>query len=398
MRLADVGTGAVVRIRLPIAELDRVLGGGLVPGAMVLIAGEPGIGKSTLTLQAAAVLADSNPPVLYVSAEESVQQIKLRTERMGIASDGLYLLADTSLGAIVAHIEALSPGAVVVDSIQTVYAEDVPSAAGSVTQVRECTAQLMRLAKRTHLPIVLVGHVTKTGVVAGPRIMEHMVDTVLYLEGDRYHSYRLLRSTKNRFGPTNEVGVFEMRQEGLVEVPNPSAAFLAERLQGAPGSAVTVTMEGSRPLVVEIQALVSPTGADVPRRTANGLDFNRVLLLAAVLSRRLGLPIGGQDVFVNVVGGLKVYEPAADLAVASAIVSSVRGVPLPGDMVLLGEIGLSGELRSVGHIERRLGEAAKLGFKRAVLPDTQVRKGLDAHGLALSGARTVTGALESALS
>jgi DNA repair protein RadA/Sms len=397
MRLSDVAVDAVARIALGVQEFDRVLGGGVVPGSIVLIGGEPGIGKSTLLLQASSLLSAAVGPVLYVSGEESCQQIKLRSDRMGLAPETLHVLAETDLEAIVAEISRLAPRALVVDSIQTVYLDALGSGAGSVTQVRECAARLMHLAKGTHTPVFLVGHVTKTGDIAGPRVLEHMVDVVLYLEGDRFHAYRLLRCVKNRFGASHEVGVFEMRPDGLAEVPNPSAAFLAERLPGVPGSAVTVTLEGTRPILVEVQALVGPSGAQVPRRTANGVDPNRLLLLAAVLTRRLALPIGGQDVYVNVVGGLKVVEPAVDLAVAAAIASSARAVALPDDLVIFGEIGLSGELRSVGQVPRRLAEAAKLGYRRAVVPTTALRGGLDTHGLDVTGARTLAGALEAVL-
>lgn len=369
-RLSGIETQSARRRPLGMVEFDRVLGGGVVPGGLALVGGEPGIGKSTLLLQVSGLLAQCGGPVLYVSGEESAQQIKLRAERMGIAGEELFLLSETNLEAVLAEVASLRPSALVVDSIQTMYLDSVDSTAGSVTQVRECAARLMRLAKAEHVPVFLVGHVTKSGDIAGPRILEHMVDIVLYLEGDRFHSYRLLRSVKNRFGATNEVGVFEMRSEGLVEVADPSSAFLAERLSGVPGSAVTVTMEGSRPLLVEIQALVSPSGAQVPRRTANGVDFNRLLLLVAVLTRRQNLRLGDQDVFVNVVGGLKVTEPAVDLAVAAAIASSARGRALPEDLVVFGEIGLSGELRSVSQFDRRLAEAASLGYARALVPQT----------------------------
>ncbi|RIL08504.1 DNA repair protein RadA [bacterium] len=397
VRLRDVPTAPAGRRMLGLSELDRVLGGGVVPGSLVLLGGEPGIGKSTLVLQAASLLSTPSAPVLYVSGEESAEQVKLRAQRMGLDPDGLYLLAETNLDAILAEFEHLRPHAVVVDSIQTLYWDQATSTAGSVTQVRECAGQLMRLAKATHVPVFLVGHVTKAGDLAGPRVLEHMVDVVLYLEGDRFHSYRLLRGVKNRFGSTNEVGVFEMKGQGLVEIPNPSEAFLAERLKGAPGSAVTVTMEGSRPLLVEIQALASTAGQQVPpRRTANGVDLNRLLLLAAVLTKRYGLALGGQDLFVNVVGGLQVSEPAADLAVATAIASSMRGVPIADDLVIIGEIGLSGELRSVGHIERRLAEAAGLGFQRAIAPRAGLR-GVTAGGIAVQGMRTLGEALDAAL-
>ncbi len=388
-RLSEISTAEVERQSLPLGEWDRVLGGGVVPGSVVLIGGEPGIGKSTLILQVAALMAAQSAPVLYVSGEESVRQVKLRAERMGIRDDGLFLQAETSLDTVIQTVAELGPRALVVDSIQTMYLEDLASAAGTVSQVRECAARLMRVAKAAaHIPVFLVGHVTKAGDLAGPRVLEHMVDVVLYLEGDRYHSYRLLRGAKNRFGSTHEIGVFEMAGAGMLEVPNPSEAFLAERLTGVPGSAVTVTMEGSRPLLVEIQALVSQAG-QVPRRTANGFDFNRLLLLTAVLGKRLGVALGGQDVFVNVVGGLKLTEPAVDLAVALAIVSSARGLPIADDLAIVGEIGLSGEIRSAGHLERRLQEAAKLGFRRAVVPAASARRLPTVKGLTVLGARTL---------
>ncbi len=395
--LEEIGTEGVARLGMGISELDRVLGGGIVPGSLVLLGGEPGIGKSTLVLQAAARLAGEVGPVLYVSGEESAEQIKLRAQRMEMGTAGLYLLSETNLDAVLAEVERLSPRALVVDSIQTVYLDAVSSTAGSVSQVRECGNRLMRLAKQTHLPVILIGHVTKSGEIAGPRVLEHMVDVVLYLEGDRFHSHRLLRSVKNRHGNTHEVGVFEMRGRGLIEVPNPSEVFLAERLTGVAGSAVTVTMEGSRPLLVEIQALVTEASAQVPRRTANGVDFNRLILLTAVLTKRYGLPLGARDVFVNVVGGLKIGEPAIDLAVATAIASSAKNAEVPEEMAVLGEVGLSGELRSVAQIERRLGEARSLGFKRALLPATALRGDLDGQGLELLGARTLGQALDLAL-
>ena len=396
--LAEVDTQELARVRLPLDEVNRVLGGGVVPGGVALLGGEPGIGKSTLILQAAAMLAEQTPPVLYVSGEESAQQIKVRAERLGINASGLYLLSETNLDAILDEIDRIEPRAIVIDSIQTVHLDAVASAAGSVTQVRECGSRLARLAKARHLPVFLIGHVTKSGDLAGPRVLEHMVDIVLQLEGDRHHSYRLLRGIKNRFGSTHEVGVFEMRGRGMVEVPNPSAAFLAERLSGAPGSAVTVTLEGTRPLLVEVQALVSPTGGQgPPRRMANGIDLNRLLLLAAVLTRRLGLPLSNHDIFVNVVGGLRVGEPAIDLAVALAIVSSARGQAIDRDHVVFGEVGLSGEVRSVGHVERRLAEAAKLGFPRAVVPATGMPEDLTVRGMKARGVRTLGQAIDAVM-
>ncbi len=409
--LPDIPADGYERIPVPIGELSRVLGGGIVPGSVVLISGDPGIGKSTLLLQLCDALAGPSTgpghgpsagagrgPVLYVSGEESAAQIKLRAERMGIRSPDILVLAETHLESIAAQIEKLQPRLVVVDSVQSIYSDAIASGAGSVTQVRDCSAHLLRMAKAQTFPLFLVGHVTKEGAIAGPRVLEHMVDTVLYLEGERFHSFRLLRSAKNRFGSTNEVGVFEMAEKGLVEVRNPSEAFLAERIPNAPGSAIAVTMEGTRPILVEVQALTNPTAFSQPRRTANGIDFNRLLLIVAVLSKRARARLADQDVFVNVVGGLQVDEPAADLAVAAAIASSVRNRPVAADLALVGEVGLSGELRGVGQLPRRLNEAAKLGFTRVLVPMSVARK-LDRPpaGLEVLGARTLREALEMAL-
>ncbi len=397
-RLSEIPAEGFQRIEVPMPEFSRVLGGGIVPGSMILIGGDPGIGKTTLLLQVSALLARDGAPVLYVSGEESPQQIRMRADRLGLQADELYLLAETNLEAILLHAQNLKPGVLVVDSIQTVYTSDLDAMAGGVTQVRECAGRLMALAKGEGIPIFLVGHVTKAGNLAGPRVLEHMVDAVLYLEGERYHTYRLLRSVKNRFGSTNEVGVFEMTQQGMVEVTNPSAAFLAERMTAVPGSAVAIIQEGTRPLLVEVQALTSPTSFSVPRRTANGVDFNRLLLLSAVLSKRVGLPLGNQDIFVNVVGGMKIAEPAADLAIATAIASSQQGRPVLADLAVIGEIGLSGELRSVTQVEKRLREAAKLGFRRVLLPRSccrdEVTAGLE---LELIGVRSLGEALDAAL-
>ena len=397
--LSEIDTEDFRRLPVGMGELRRVLGGGIVPGMGVLVGGEPGIGKSTLLLQLAAEVADSVGPTLYVTGEESAQQVKLRAKRLGIHTPHLYLLAEIHLETILHHIEQMQPTLVVVDSIQAIYSDALPAAAGNVSQVRECAARLLRLTKTHHIPLFLVGHVTKEGTIAGPRVLEHMVDTVLYFEGERHHAYRILRAVKNRFGSTNEVGIFEMGEKGLEEVPNPSAAFLAERLPNAAGSAIAVTMEGTRPLLVEIQALTSTTSFSQPRRTANGIEFNRLLLLTAVLSKRVGLRLAEQDVFVNVVGGLRVEEPAADLAVAAAIASSVKNIPLPADTVFIGEIGLSGELRSVAHLPRRLQEAAQLGFARAVIPRTALRsRGHKApDGLDLIRVRTLAEALDTIL-
>ncbi|MBL7200885.1 MAG: DNA repair protein RadA [Anaerolineae bacterium] len=396
-RLVEVQADEVERIDVPLIEFSRVLGGGIVPGSLVLVGGDPGIGKSTLLLQVSALLADRGSTVLYVSGEESAQQIKMRARRLGLTPEALYVLTETNLLAIIDHMRQLQPLVMVVDSIQTVYLEELSSAAGSVSQVRECAAMLMRTAKAEGVSIFLVGHVTKAGAIAGPRVLEHIVDTVLYMEGDRFHSYRLLRSVKNRFGATSEVGVFEMKEEGLVQVTNPSAAFLEERLPNASGSAISVTMEGTRPIMVEIQALTSTTAFGLPRRTANGIDFNRLLLLVAVLSKRVGLHLSDQDVFVNVVGGLRVGEPAADLAVAVAIASSFRSKPVAADVVLVGEVGLSGELRSVGQVEARLSEASELGFKRCVLPRSLRRAIGDKAPLEVLAARSLAEAVDLAL-
>lgn len=365
------------RLALGLGEFDRVLGGGLVAGSLVLIGGDPGIGKSTLILQVAALAAQvSGRPVLYVSGEESARQVNMRARRLGLNGRGLYLLAETDLDAALAAADSLAPALLVVDSIQTVHSGALPQPAGSVVQLRQCALKLLQWAKGTGVPVVMVGHVTKEGELAGPKVLEHMVDVVLYLEGERFSSYRVLRGAKNRFGSVDEVGVFEMREEGMVEVGNPSQMFLAERAQDGIGSAVVPVMEGSRPLLVEVQALTSPTLAPAPRRTANGLDYNRLVLVAAVLSRRLGLPLANQDIIASVVGGLRVLEPAADLALALAIVSSQRDRPLAPDTVAVGEVGLSGELRSVPHLERRLLEAERLGFRRAVLPRSAAGRGL----------------------
>ena len=395
--LPTISADGFQRIPVPMKELNRVLGGGIVPGSVVLIGGDPGIGKSTLLLQVSSLLARQECPVLYVSGEESAQQIKMRADRLGISDDQLYVLSEINLEQIVGHIERLNPHLAVVDSIQSVYTEGLSSAAGGVSQVKECAATLLRLAKASGVPIFIVGHVTKAGAIAGPRVLEHIVDTVLYLEGDRFHAYRLLRSVKNRFGSTNEVGVFEMASQGLIEVANPSEAFLAERLPTAAGSAIAVTMEGTRPLLVEVQALASTTSFGLPRRTANGVDFNRLLLLVAVLSKRVGLRLSDQDVFVNVVGGLRVNEPAADLAVAVAIASSFRDVPVAADLTVVGEIGLSGELRTVSQLSRRLSEVAKLEFRRCLLPKG-ARQGKDIPpDIEVIGVRSVAEALEAAL-
>ncbi len=366
--LSQVTIDAAERFALPLTEFNRVLGGGLVPGSLMLIGGEPGIGKSTLLLQVAGLVAEARGKVVYVSGEETVRQTKLRSERLGISGEGLYLLAETNLEAILSQIEQLQPGLVIIDSIQTVYLSEVNAAPGSITQVRQCTLELMRWAKSGAVPVFITGHVTKEGAIAGPRVLEHIVDMVLYLEGEPFSAYRVLRCVKNRFGSTNEIGVFEMKEQGLIEVENPSQAFLSQRGSEAIGSVVVPVLEGSRPLLVEIQALTNPTSFGLPRRTANGVEFNRVLLITAVLSRRLGLKLGNQDIMVNVTGGLKIGEPAADLGIALAIVSSFRDAEVDPQLAIVGEVGLSGELRAVAQLDRRVNEAARLGFKRCLVP------------------------------
>lgn len=357
-----------------IQEFDRVLGGGVVAGSVILVGGDPGIGKSTLLLQAFAGLSRKTGRLLYVSGEESPQQIKMRAERLSIDSEKIILLPETSLEGILDAAIKIKPDAMVVDSIQTVFTQELMSAPGSVGQVRECAARLMLHAKRSQLPVFLVGHVTKDGSIAGPRVLEHIVDTVLYFEGDRGHSYRILRTMKNRFGSTNEIGIFEMSDAGLREVANPSELFLSERPQNVSGSTVVACLEGTRPLMVEIQALVSQTNFGMPRRTSIGVDFNRVNLLIAVLEKRAGLHLGGMDIFINIVGGLKIIEPAVDLGIIATIASSAREKPVEPRTCVFGEVGLSGEIRAVAQAEIRLKEAAKIGFERAIIPAGNAEK------------------------
>ncbi len=394
--LSEIEGDNTTRIPLSISEFARVLGGGVVPGSIILVGGDPGIGKSTLLLQVALEMAQQLT-VLYVSGEESEQQIKMRASRLlpdATYPEHLFLVTETNLTGIEEHIRQLKPIMMVVDSIQTVYRPEIDSSAGSVGQVRESASRLRELAKNLGITIFLIGHVTKEGVIAGPRVLEHIVDTVLYLEGDSFQSFRLLRSVKNRFGATSEVGVFEMHETGLSEVPNPSEAFLAERMINSAGSAIAVTMEGTRPLLVEIQGLTSHTSLNNPRRTPNGVDMNRLLMLCAVLTRRIGLRLSEQDVFVNVVGGMRIGEPAADLAIAAAIASSQRDLPLKTDAVFIGEVGLSGELRWVSQMETRLREAAKMGFKLAIIPQRTHRSETLPTGIKLIESRSLRQALE----
>jgi DNA repair protein RadA/Sms len=359
---------AVERLDLGMSELNRVLGGGLVLGSIVLLAGDPGIGKSTLLLQAANHVAQWTAKVLYISGEESVQQIKMRASRLGLQAENLFLWAETDLDLLEQEIEALKPSLVIVDSIQTVFCRELTSTLGSIGQIKEATSRLATLVKGLHIPLIIVGHVTKEGSIAGPRVLEHMVDTVLYFEGERHHQYRILRAIKNRFGSTFELGVFEMQNNGLVEVINPSQAFLAERPTASPGSVVVASIEGTRPILVEIQALVSRSAFGQPRRMATGADYNRVNLLMAVLEKRVGLNLSQQDAYVNIVGGIKIQEPALDLAIAVALASSLKNRPCLSNLVVIGEVGLTGEIRSIPFVEKRLHEAKKLGFSHALIP------------------------------
>lgn len=394
--LADVEACEEERARTGIGELDRVLGGGVVAGSLILLGGDPGIGKSTLLLAALECLARSTPqrPVLYVSGEESARQVKLRADRLGVAAPNLHLLAETDAVKVLQVATGLTPAVLAIDSIQTQYLPELTSAPGTVSQIREVAARLMAFAKTTETPTFLVGHVTKDGAIAGPRVLEHMVDTVLYFEGGGAHPYRVLRAHKNRFGSASEIGVFEMKAGGLAEVANPSALFLAERPADAAGSAVAAVQNGTRTLLVEIQALVSPAGYGTPRRTALGFDPNRVALLAAVLEKKVGLDILGCDLFVNVAGGLSLDDPAADLACVAALASSFRDRPLESHTLVLGEVGLAGEVRAVAQAEARLAEAGRLGFRRALVPGGNARHAAIPDGLEVTAVETVSEALE----
>ena len=367
--IGDIKTGQEIRVSTEISEFDRILGGGLVQGSIVLIAGDPGIGKSTILLQTSGKLAQKGQKILYVSAEESMGQLKLRADRLGVKGDNLYIYPQICLQNIKAQIEELKPDTVVIDSIQAIYSQNVQSSAGSVSQIRECCSVLMQIAKTQNITILIIGHVTKDGSIAGPKVLEHMVDTVISFEGDKYKSYRMLRSMKNRFGNTSEVGIFEMKENGLTEIKNPNELFLNERSQETiPGTAIIVTNEGTRPLLVEIQALVGTTPYPSPRRVANGIDYSRLLQVLAVLEKRVGLNLSNQDVYVNVMGGIEVDEPAADLGVALAIATCARDVVVDPQTVIIGEIGLSGEIHPVSNLERRLNEAVMSGFKKAIVP------------------------------
>lgn len=386
--LNSVSADDDARCRTGIRELDRVLGGGIVPGSLVLVGGDPGIGKSTLLLQVCRLLAEEKK-VLYISGEESQAQIKLRANRMGAFSENLYLLCETNLEIIRGVIEKERPELAVIDSIQTMYSEDVSSAPGSVSQVRESTNVFLQLAKGLCIPIFIVGHVTKEGTVAGPRVLEHMVDTVLYFEGERHASYRILRAVKNRFGSTNEIGVFEMQQSGLVEVENPSEYMLSGRPEHASGSVVACSIEGTRPILIEIQALVCQSNFGMPRRTAAGTDYNRVNLLMAVLEKRLGMALGNSDAYVNIAGGIRMNEPAIDLGIVMAIVSSFRNRPVDEKTIVFGEVGLSGEVRAVNMPEQRVAEAKKLGFETCILPEVSLKMVKGIKGIRLIGVKNI---------
>lgn len=377
-----------------IGEFDRVLGGGVIRGSLVLIGGEPGIGKSTLLMQAMHGLAKKSQKILYVSGEESIQQLKMRSQRLDTASSNMLVISEIDIDAILNMIDTVGPDVLLIDSIQTMFSQDVSSAPGTVSQVRESTMKLMIMAKQKGIPTFLIGHVTKDGAIAGPRIMEHMVDTVLYFEGDQNHVFRILRAVKNRFGSTNEIGVFEMKESGLAEVPNPSAVFLAERAANSPGSVVTACMEGTRPILVELQALISSAGFGTPRRTILGLDYNRVSLLVAVMEKKLGLNIAGQDIFMNVAGGVKVSEPAVDLGIVSAVASSFLDRAIPEGMVPIGEVGLAGEVRGVSRLESRIAEIQKMGFTKCIVPKTSLKQMTKKSDIQLIGIDTLSEVIE----
>jgi len=385
------------RVSTGIGELDRVLGGGIVPGSLILVGGDPGIGKSTIALQAASAVAKKRAMALYITGEESAQQTRMRAERLGVVTENLYIVTETCIEQIRNHVERYTPGLVVIDSIQTTYSEAIPSAPGSVTQVRECTGFLMQMAKTGNIPVIIVGHVTKEGYLAGPRVLEHMVDAVLYFEGERHHTFRILRAVKNRFGSTNEIGVFTMAERGLIEVANPSEMFLAERPIGVSGSVVVAGMEGTRPVLVEIQALVSPSSFGNPRRMTSGIDYNRVNLIMAVLEKRAGFHLGNQDAYVNVAGGVRLDEPAVDLGVAVAVTSSFREMPVDSSTVVLGEVGLTGEVRGISHAAKRINEGKKLGFRNFLIPAANLSQCKDITGIRIIGVENVSEAFASVL-
>jgi DNA repair protein RadA/Sms len=395
--ISEVSTADSARIKSNISEFDRLLGGGIIPGSVMLLGGEPGIGKSTLLLQVASSIAEGGVSVLYITGEESIQQVKLRSDRLKSSSKNLFLLSETNVDAILNHLEAQKPQIAIIDSIQTLYSGDFSSAPGSVAQVRECTSILTIAAKKKGISLFLIGHVTKTGAIAGPRVVEHLVDVVLYFEGDTHNKYRILRTLKNRFGSTDEIGIFNMQSDGLHEVSNPSEIFLSNRDNSVSGSVVVASMEGTRPLLVELQALVSPTIFGMPERRTTGLDHRRLAILLAVLEKRAGLRLGSHDVFVNVVGGIKLVEPAVDLGMMLAVASSLKDSPITAGVVAIGELGLGGEVRAVNHIERRLSEIDRLGFKKVILPKKNKEQISDAKKLQLIGVDNIGSAVEEIL-
>ncbi len=392
--IIDISLDHEDRLLTGIKEFDRVLGGGLVSGTLVLIGGDPGIGKSTLMLQALYGIAEKDSKVLYVSGEESIRQMRIRSQRLSAVSSGLMVVSENDMERILLMAETVQPTVLVIDSIQTMFSPELSSAPGSISQVRESTLKLMLMAKKTGTPVFLVGHVTKDGAIAGPRLLEHMVDTVLYFEGDQNHVFRILRAVKNRFGSTNEIGVFEMNENGLNEVDNPSAVFLSERPANAPGSVVTASMEGTRPILVELQALASSSSFGNPRRTILGIDHNRVALLVAVMEKKLGMHLMGHDIFINVAGGVKIDEPGVDMGIVGAVASSFLDRPVRQGTIILGEIGLTGEVRAIGQIETRIAEAKKMGFSRCVLPQSNLKRTAGIKGITLVGVKNVSEAME----
>ena len=392
VKLDDVKKQDIVRTKTGFGELDRVLGGGLVKGSLTLLGGEPGIGKSTLILQICDKIKGEGQ-VLYVSGEESAQQIKIRADRLGIKNNDIVFLGETDIDVIEDAILKTNPKLVIIDSIQTMYSDEITSGPGSVSQVREITARIMKMCKQEEITTIIIGHVTKDGNIAGPRALEHMVDTVLYLEGERYFAYRILRGVKNRFGSTNEIGMFEMNDIGMCEISNPSSVLLSEKNENIAGSIVVASIEGTRPILVELQALTSTSVFGMPRRTANGIDYNRLTLLIAVLEKRTGLPLGNQDVYLNIVGGIKINEPALDLGIILAVSSSFKNIPIPNDVIAIGEVGLTGEVRSVNQIEKRIKEAEKLGFKKCIIPESNKKVLKDTYKLDIIGVQNIIEAM-----
>lgn len=392
VKLDDVKKQDIVRTKTGFDELDRVLGGGLVKGSLTLLGGEPGIGKSTLILQICDKIKGEGQ-VLYVSGEESAQQIKIRADRLGIKNNDIVFLGETDIDVIEEAILKTNPKLVIIDSIQTMYSDEITSGPGSVSQVREITARIMKMCKQEEITTIIIGHVTKDGNIAGPRVLEHMVDTVLYLEGERYFAYRILRGVKNRFGSTNEIGMFEMNDIGMCEIDNPSSVLLSEKNENVAGSIVVASIEGTRPILVELQALTATSVFGMPRRTANGIDYNRLTLLIAVLEKRTGLPLGNQDVYLNIVGGIKINEPALDLGIILAVSSSFKNIPIPNDVIAIGEVGLTGEVRSVNQIEKRIKEAEKLGFKKCIIPESNKKLLKDTYKLDIIGVQNISEAM-----